>query len=160
MSNENQQLLKRLQYSKPSAFAEIKGGANYPQICGNVLFYDFDDVCVVSVTFHALPATQTNIFGLHIHQNGVCDGNFSSAGEHFGDGQHPNHKGDLPPIFSCHGNSFMIVSTDRFSVKEIIGKTVILHLSPDDFKTQPSGDSGERIACGIIKLFNQRKDKN
>lgn len=41
--------------------------------------------------------------------------------------------------------------TDRFTVNEVIGKTVIIHLHPDDFATQPSGNSGEKIACGVIK---------
>ena len=41
--------------------------------------------------------------------------------------------------------------TDRFTVGEIIGKTVVIHMMPDDFRTQPSGDSGEKIACGVIE---------
>ena len=45
----------------------------------------------------------------------------------------------------------MSVLTDRFNVDEIIGKTVVIHLMLEDFKTQPSGNSGEKIACGVIK---------
>lgn len=40
--------------------------------------------------------------------------------------------------------------TDRFKVDDVIGRTVIIHDKPDDFTTQPSGNSGEKIACGII----------
>ena len=40
---------------------------------------------------------------------------------------------------------------DRFNLKDIIGKSYIIHDSPDDFHTQPSGNSGTRIACGIIE---------
>ena len=41
--------------------------------------------------------------------------------------------------------------TNRFVPEEIIGRTVVIHENPDDFKTQPSGDSGSKIACGEIK---------
>jgi len=40
--------------------------------------------------------------------------------------------------------------TNRFSVSEILGRAVVLHALPDDFKTQPSGAAGEKIACGNI----------
>lgn len=40
--------------------------------------------------------------------------------------------------------------TDRFTIDETIGKTVIIHAKPDDFVTQPSGNAGEKIACGVI----------
>ncbi|MCD7905162.1 MAG: superoxide dismutase family protein [Clostridiales bacterium] len=45
----------------------------------------------------------------------------------------------------------MTFFTDRFKLSKIIGKTVIIHKNPDDFKTQSSGDAGEKIACGVIK---------
>ncbi len=38
----------------------------------------------------------------------------------------------------------------KFTIDEIIGKTVIIHAKPDDFITQPSGNAGEKIACGVI----------
>ena len=56
----------------------------------------------------------------------------------------PIHDG-LPSI---HLNLLKIY---RFTVEEIVGKTVIIHSNADDFTTQPSGNSGEKIACGIIK---------
>ena len=45
----------------------------------------------------------------------------------------------------------MTVLTGRFRVEEILGKTVILHGAPDDFRTQPSGNAGKKIACGVIR---------
>ena len=45
----------------------------------------------------------------------------------------------------------MKVLTGRFHVGEVIGKTVILHADPDDFHTQPSGNAGAKIACGVIR---------
>jgi Cu-Zn family superoxide dismutase len=44
-----------------------------------------------------------------------------------------------------------MVYTDRFTVPQVIGRTVVVHLDPDDFTSQPAGMSGERIACGVIQ---------
>lgn len=65
--------------------------------------------------------------------------------------EHPHHAGDLPPLFENNGFALSLVLTDRFSVDEVIGRTVIVHADPDDFTTQPSGNSGEKIACGVIR---------
>ena len=65
--------------------------------------------------------------------------------------EHPYHAGDMPPIFGNNGYAFSIFLTNRFCTDEIIGKTVIIHLQPDDFHSQPSGDSGAKIACGEIR---------
>jgi Cu-Zn family superoxide dismutase len=43
--------------------------------------------------------------------------------------------------------------TDRFRVWEIIGRSVLIHENPDDYRTQPGGDSGRRIACGVIQHY-------
>lgn len=80
---------------------------------------------------------------------------FLDAGEHFDleDNKHPNHSGDLPSIYSNNGYSYMEFYTTRFKVKDIIGKSVIIHEMKDDFMTQPSGNSGNRIACGVIEIM-------
>jgi Cu-Zn family superoxide dismutase len=94
---------------------------------------------------------------MHIHEGGSCTGNaadpFADAGSHYNpEGcEHPAHAGDLPPLFSNRGTAWGAVLTDRFSVGEISGKTVIIHLNPDDFTTQPAGNSGAKIACGVIR---------
>ena len=64
---------------------------------------------------------------------------------------HPYHAGDMPPLFGEKGEAFSVFMTKRFRVDDIIGKTVIIHSMPDDFTTQPAGNSGEKIACGIIR---------
>lgn len=48
-------------------------------------------------------------------------------------------------------NVYLSVRTDRFSVGEIIGRTVVIHSDPDDFHSQPAGNAGEKIACGVIQ---------
>lgn len=148
---EKNKLIKKLQGANANFIADIHGGDLYPKICGSVSFYDFDDVCLFVSLLHNMPATQTNFFAIHIHENGNCEGDFSSAGEHFDGNMHPNHKGDLPLLLSCDGNVFSVSCTNRFRGKDIVGRTVIIHAQPDDYTSQPAGNSGKRIACGLIK---------
>lgn len=80
-----------------------------------------------------------------------------------GDKSHPNlsgmvrfyqiNAGDLPPLFENNGLAVSVFLTNRFSVNQIIGKTIIIHDKPDDFTTDPSGNSGTKIACGVIVEF-------
>lgn len=64
---------------------------------------------------------------------------------------HPKHAGDLPPLLSNHGYAWMPFYTTRFSVMDIIGKSIVIHNMRDDFTSQPAGDSGVKIACGVIQ---------
>lgn len=64
---------------------------------------------------------------------------------------HPNHAGDLPLLFGNNGFALSLFLTNRFYIDEVIGRTVILHDHPDDFTTQPAGNSGTKIACGVIR---------
>ena len=63
---------------------------------------------------------------------------------------HPYHAGDLPPLFGAHGFAFSACLTDRFTVEQIIGKSIVIHSAPDDFTTQPSGNAGSKIAGAEI----------
>ena len=74
------------------------------------------------------------------------------AGAHYNpDNQlHGNHAGDLPVIFSNNGTAIMDVFTSRFRPKDVVGRSVIIHQNPDDYRTQPTGASGKKLACGII----------
>ena len=116
-----------------------------------VKFFSCKDGVLVLSEISNLPKTETNFFAIHIHENGECDGDFSFAGGHYGEGTHPLHSGDLPPLLSASGTATSLVLTNRFTPSEIIGKSVIIHDGYDDFTTQPSGNSGARIACGVIK---------
>ncbi|MBQ4317365.1 MAG: superoxide dismutase family protein, partial [Clostridia bacterium] len=103
-----------------------------------------------------LPNTSSGFFGFHIHEGNNCLGNkFENTGNHYNPNRlpHPLHAGDMPPLISCNGNAFLAFFTDRFSIDEIIGKTVVIHSNPDDFTTQPSGNAGTKIACGVIKAL-------
>ncbi|NLA87346.1 MAG: superoxide dismutase family protein, partial [Clostridiales bacterium] len=119
------------------------------------------DGVLLSVEVAGLPkggdGCSSRVFGFHIHEGESCTGNahdpFSHVKGHFNPNncRHPHHAGDLPPLFEMQGRAFMIFLTDRFTVSDIVGKTIIIHASPDDFTTQPSGNAGDKIACGVIK---------
>ena len=151
-----QNLLKR----PPEAHAVIKGSSSFPNIDGMVFFYQLMDGVLLIAQIHGLPqglgVCSANVFGFHIHEGSSCTGNatdpFANSGTHYNPNNcpHPAHAGDLPPLFGNHGYAFMAFITDRFSVNDVIGRTVIVHSSPDDFTTQPSGNSGTKIACGQI----------
>lgn len=128
-----------------AAVACIRGGGG---IHGKVSFLPRGRGTLVVADISGLPETETNFFALHIHTDGDCPG---SSG-HFDPRNvpHPRHAGDLPPLLSCGGKAWLAVMTQRFSVEDVVGRSVVIHCGPDDFKTQPSGDPGERIACGRI----------
>jgi len=155
------ELLRILAFENPGAVANIRGSRKYPSISGTVNFYQTPLGVVVIASVSGLPTGRgpcgNRIFAMHIHTGGSCTGNqndpFAMAGGHYNPNNcpHPYHAGDLPPLFGNKGIAWSAFLTDRFRVRDIIGKTVIIHGSPDDFMSQPSGDSGEKIACGVIR---------
>ena len=144
-------------FNKPHAIAEISGGKAYPEIRGEVRFYQTNLGVVVMSDVRGLPVVNEKcnypVFALHIHQGESCEGDdFAETKGHYNPENcpHPYHSGDLPPLFSNDGYAFEATLTNRFDISEIIGKTVVIHSKSDDFKTQPSGDAGDKIACGVI----------
>lgn len=150
------------------AFAVVNGSPQYKNIRGIIFFNASPGGTWVDVEMSGLPKyqqgtegnSQVGPFGFHIHEGGDCtvgenDMPFMGAMGHYNpDNQpHGNHAGDFPVLFSNNGYSRMSFFTDRFKPEDIIGRTVIVHLSPDDYRTQPAGNSGKRIACGIIRRF-------
>lgn len=61
--------------------------------------------------------------------------------------------GDMSVLFGNNGYAFSVFLTNRFRLSDVIGKTVIIHKDPDDYITQPSGNAGEKIACGVIGIY-------
>ncbi len=151
---------------KIDAIAYINGGPLAPQLKGVVYFEEVNGGTEVKVKVSGLPkyepAKNSNQpigpHGFHIHEHGVCEigdpnDSFKSAGGHWNpDNQpHGNHAGDFPVLFSNNGYAEMSFFTNRFRPMNIIGKSVIIHQNPDDYRTQPAGNSGKRIACGVIQ---------
>jgi len=147
-----------------TAVARMRGGPLAPAIRGTVTFRDVPAGTEVSVEVIGLPPFSRvpgqppiGPHGFHIHEFGNCRvGNpedpFLAAGEHWNpDNQpHGNHAGDFPVLFSNRGLARMTFFTSRFKVADIIERSVIIHESPDDYRTQPAGASGRRLACGVI----------
>ena len=142
------------------AKAEIRGGRDYPNIKGVVFFKEYPNHVLVTARIEGLPQSTNKctgrFFGFHIHEGKFCSGNmddeFANVGGHFNPTNcpHPFHVGDLPPLIESDGIAYMSVFIGKFRVNDIIGRTVIIHDMPDDFTTQPSGNSGVKIACGVI----------
>jgi len=139
-------------YGKPGAVARVSGGRDAPCLFGKVKFYQIGNAVLVVAEIYGLPESKTGFFALHIHEGDSCKEDFGLTGGHYDpEGTaHPNHAGDLPPLLSCGGKAFLTVLTDRFSLKEVLGRTVVIHSGPDDFTTQPAGNAGTKIACGVI----------
>ena len=140
--------------SKPAAIAVIMGGSLNPKLMGVAEFFPFNDNVLVTVRVSNLMENKSGFFGLHIHEGESCKGeNFGDTKSHYNpqNGEHPNHAGDLPPLLNCDGIAYMTVLTNRFKITDIIGKTVVIHSDADDFTTQPAGNAGSKIACGVIE---------
>lgn len=152
--------LETVLYQVPQAYAKLQGAPGYESINGIVRFYALKSGVLVNAEIYGLPTTSDPctpfIHGFHIHEGESCTGSnndpFANADMHYNPSgcPHPEHAGDLPPLFSNNGFAWMLYFTDRFSIPEILGRTAIIHEKPDDFHTQPSGNSGIKIACGII----------
>ena len=144
-----------------NAKAHIKGGKEFPEINGIVYFQEVDNGVILTAKINGLPQSQSNckgrFFGFHIHEGNSCTGNsedeFANAKSHYNPNNcpHPYHVGDLPPLLENNGYAYMSVLLNKFKIQDIIGKVLIIHDMPDDFTTQPSGNSGKKIACGIIE---------
>lgn len=107
--------------------------------------------------------------GIHLHTTGKCEApGFTSAGGHLNPTAHQHgslnpagpHVGDLPNIIVGPDGNGMIESRLTGAAADILdnlfdadGTAIVLHAGPDDYKTDPSGNSGGRIACGILLRF-------
>ncbi|HLR68208.1 superoxide dismutase family protein [Virgibacillus alimentarius] len=150
------------------AFAQIRGSELAPNLHGYVTFMEVPYGTEVTVEVAGLPAYQPaqgdqdpiGPHGFHIHKHANCtvgdeSDPFQAAGGHWNpDNQpHGNHAGDFPVLFSNDGYARMTFFTNRFRPQDVVGRSVMIHQNPDDYRSQPSGDSGKRIGCGPIKAF-------
>jgi Cu-Zn family superoxide dismutase len=103
--------------------------------------------------------------GFHVHETGDCSApDASSAGPHFNPDAAPHghpdagshHAGDLPNLRADANGSIAVDIVSRAlalgtgDARDISGRAIVLHAQPDDYRTQPAGASGDRIACGVI----------
>lgn len=140
-------------FGRPFAVACMSGGRE-SDISGTVRFYPHGGGTLVVADICGLPESESNFFGFHIHEGIDCGGaDFADSKGHYNpcNVDHPMHAGDLPPLLGCRGRAYLAVMTGRFCPAEVVGRTVVIHAHPDDFRTQPAGDSGMKIACGVIR---------
>ncbi|SDI17553.1 superoxide dismutase family protein [Propionivibrio dicarboxylicus] len=129
---------------------------------GTVLFRQDGDAVVVTANVTGLTP---GAHGFHIHEKGDCSApDATSAGGHFNPGAKPHghpehgdhHAGDMPMLVADASGAASLkvrlpgVSVGGEAASSILGRGVIVHAVADDFKTQPTGNSGARVACGVI----------
>ena len=130
---------------------------------GTVVLLAAGDAVTINVAVLGLPP---GTHGLHLHMVGSCDApGFTSAGGHLNPhGMHHgtanpagSHLGDLPNIVVDHhgaGAMSAQLRDDRNTAEAALfdadGSAVVIHADPDDYKTDPSGNSGARIACAVL----------
>ena len=145
--------------AQAKATIEAKSGST---VTGTATFTDLaNGVQVVVDIEQAPPGTH----GLHIHEKGDCSASDAmSAGAHFNPAGNPHagprdtarHNGDLGNIaIGQDGKGHLEIVDDLVTVKPgptaVVGRSIIFHEKTDDLKTQPAGNSGARLGCGVIQ---------
>lgn len=129
---------------------------------GMVKFTEVDGGVVIDASVTGLSPGK---HGFHIHEQGDCSApDATSAGGHFNPTGKPHgdptkddhHLGDMPMLVAdANGNARFGTTLEGLTISgkgkgNIVGRGVIVHAAPDDFTTQPTGNSGARVACGVI----------
>jgi len=128
---------------------------------GEVTFEQVGDK--VRVTAQVINLKPNQEHGFHVHEVGDCSsgdgmsakGHFNPYGKPHGQGAE-RHAGDMPNLKAdAKGRIRLVTELDIITLTpgpaSIIGRAVIVHADPDDYKTQPTGNAGARLACGVIK---------
>lgn len=142
------------------------GAASGSDVRGAINFYQSGDTVRVEAQVTGLTPGE---HGFHIHEKGDCSApDASSAGGHFnpdgmphgGPGEHRRHVGDFGNLqadangIARYTGSFTNLAFE--GARSVVGKAVIIHAQPDDLKTQPTGNAGGRVACGVINKVPAR----
>lgn len=140
---------------EPASGSEVSGEATFTQENGAVVF----ELTVQNLT----PGEHA----VHLHEHGDCSAeDASSAGGHWNPTMKPHgkrgngtafHKGDIANMsVGDDGKGTLRLSIDDWTIggpdsTNVVGKSVIIHANPDDFTSQPAGNAGARLSCGVIK---------
>lgn len=145
------------------ATATMAGTAKHKAVNGTVEFKETDDGVEITANMEGL---KKGNHGFHIHEKGDCSApDAKSAGGHFNPNNHKHgapdadehHEGDLGNITAGKdGKATATITVKGITLKDgdtsIVGKGFIIHDKADDMKTQPTGNAGDRVACGVITL--------
>ena len=148
-------------HAQPKATADIKDASG--KSLGEAVLAQRDGTVEIDVTLTGLPKG-THAF--HIHEVGRCDPPFESAGGHFNpegkkhgkDNPAGPHAGDMPNLdVPASGRVKVQVAVKGLSLDggpnsllDRDGAALVVHEGPDDYKTDPAGNAGKRLACGVI----------
>jgi len=154
--------------SAETATATLQGAPTDTDFKGTITFTPEGNG--VRVAAHVEGVDTDGAHGFHVHETGDCthgegDKHFTTAGGHFNPAgvEHacppaePRHAGDLGNIEVTGGSGHIEATTTLLSLSgpnSVVGKAIILHAKADDCKTQPTGDAGDRLACGVVTLGN------
>lgn len=147
--------------SRPTATATLDAmGSSTAR--GTVTFVQAANGVEVTVDATGVPP---GVHGFHVHEKGECGSDGMAAGGHFNPSNvahgaptdDPHHAGDFGNVTAdangvVHSQFTMPGITVEAGANSVVGHAVILHANPDDLKTQPTGNAGGRIACGVTQL--------
>ena len=153
---------------RPGARAVLTGTAPDSHITGTVTLSETAHGLRMVVQVKNVPP---GTHGFHIHENGSCDDMGRAAGGHYNpagvkhgylpkDGLTASHAGDFGNISVGHdGTGRRVVTMPGLTLTSgkypVVGKAFILHAKADDLTSQPTGNAGDRIACGVIVASGQ-----
>lgn len=145
----------------PSASADLMARSG-SAVSGNVRFAEMNGRMRIEAKVAGLTPGE---HGFHVHEVGDCSapdassakGHFNPAAKahgHHGSGEF--HGGDMPNLVAnAQGEAHYTAELSSMSLSgpnSIAGRSVVIHADPDDYKSQPAGNSGKRIACGVIAV--------
>lgn len=151
-----------------TAEAVLSGTQQDTTVTGTVRFTEDDGKIKMTLDI-TIPKKANSSVAVHIHEHGNCGdmgkeahGHWNPTKENHGKwGSAPFHRGDIGNVdLNGEGKGSMELETDLWSIsgsdttKNILNKAIIVHGGKDDFTTQPTGNAGSRIGCGVINKTN------
>jgi Cu-Zn family superoxide dismutase len=144
------------------------------QEVGTAMLRETSDGVLIRIELPAKPAgIAPGVHAIHIHEVGKCEPPFNSAGEHFNPMQKRHgffakdgrHLGDLPNIHVPTNEPLTVellapqltLDSGKTGVFDGDGSALVVHRSADNYRTDPAGDSGDRIACAVITASSSQK---
>jgi Cu-Zn family superoxide dismutase len=149
-----------------TAVAVLHGAPDHPKVSGTVMFVEEGDHVWVVASIQGVD--EPGRYGFHLHEVGRCSPDpagrhFASAGGHFNPAGAPHgcldaarrHAGDLGNVtIEPDGTGRFEKATEMLALagpRSVLGRSIVLHAGADDCTTQPAGNSGARMACGVVQ---------